>query len=87
MDDISPYCGTDNVKLLIMVASAPKNIVARNVIRETWGSKQVLWEKGCRLLFMLGRSDNATVDVGHPLPKNFTIFQEIIIYYILLRNY
>ncbi|XP_021950492.1 beta-1,3-galactosyltransferase 1 isoform X2 [Folsomia candida] len=62
MDDISPYCGTDNVKLLIMVASAPKNIVARNVIRETWGSKQVLWEKGCRLLFMLGRSDNATVD-------------------------
>ncbi len=61
--ELSPYCGSD-VKILILVASAPKNLVSRNAIRETWGAKQYLWGKGGRLLFMLGRSDNSTIDVS-----------------------
>lgn len=63
IDELSPFCGP-RVKMLILVASAPPNFVARNAIRESWGARKTLAIKGGRILFFLGRSDNSTLDVS-----------------------
>jgi hypothetical protein len=57
------YCGP-GVEVLIMVISAPANFKARMGIRQSWGSKDSLWGKGGRLLFILGSSQNTSVDVS-----------------------
>lgn len=49
-----------NLFLVVIVCSAPANFEQRNAIRETWAS---LADESARVAFLLGESDNATVQV------------------------
>lgn len=52
----------DDVQLLIIVCSAPKNLQAREAIRETWGGEATR-NSDTKLVFFLGQSDNGSYKV------------------------
>ncbi|CAL8083370.1 unnamed protein product [Orchesella dallaii] len=71
----SPFCGPA-VQILIMVTSAPNNSLSRNAIRDTWGSRNYIWPKGVRLAFVLGRTNNETIQKR--VTKEAEEFQDIV---------
>ncbi|XP_064626745.1 beta-1,3-galactosyltransferase 5-like [Lineus longissimus] len=48
--------------LLILVTSAPQNYQKRRAIRETWAVKRGEYADSWQHLFLIGRTDNATLD-------------------------
>ena len=50
----SNFCGQDDVFLLIMVASYHPNVIARKVIRQTWGSVTKYRGYNIKTLFIFG---------------------------------
>lgn len=53
----------DDTKLLILVASTFDNWERRQAIRDTWGGVQHLQDLAARLVFLLGRTDDAPQDM------------------------
>ena len=53
-----------SVDILIMVTSAPKNIQARNEIRNTWGHPQVLEKYRIGLVFIAGQCNQCTPEIN-----------------------
>lgn len=49
-----------NLFLVVVVCSAPANFEQRSAIRDTWAS---LADESVRVAFLLGETDNATVQV------------------------
>jgi len=47
----------DTTFMMILVHSAPENAVARQAIRETWGSREKIQDSSIRLAFLLGKSE------------------------------
>ncbi|XP_028296810.1 beta-1,3-galactosyltransferase 5-like [Gouania willdenowi] len=52
-------CQQENPFVVLMVPVAPKNRVARDTIRSTWGGERVVKGKVVTLLFLLGLQDKA----------------------------
>jgi beta-1,3-galactosyltransferase 1 len=51
-----------DILLLILITSAPKNYHKRRVIRETWAMKRGEYVDYWQHIFLIGRTDNATLD-------------------------
>lgn len=70
-----------------MVCSAPANIEARNAIRRSWGSETRIAGYRISIYFILGRTNNATVQVRRQvLLYRFSEAQKSIALKIILVN-
>ena len=49
------------VKILAMIPTSPENFDRRFIIRNTWGSRNV-YPKQLKILFLLGKSKNKTIN-------------------------
>ncbi|KAK9540966.1 hypothetical protein VZT92_003381 [Zoarces viviparus] len=59
--DNQEVCKTETPFLVLMVPVAPKNVAARDAIRQTWGKDSVVQGQVVLTLFMLGLSGGADV--------------------------
>ncbi|GIY27779.1 UDP-GalNAc:beta-1,3-N-acetylgalactosaminyltransferase 1 [Caerostris extrusa] len=58
-----PTCWSQSdLRLVIVVCSAPQNFASRQAIRATWG-KESRWTKGTRIFFIIGRSSQNITDM------------------------
>ncbi|XP_078696466.1 beta-1,3-galactosyltransferase 5-like [Branchiostoma floridae x Branchiostoma belcheri] len=55
-------CKQKNVFLVVVVTSSPAHAKHRNAIRKTWGNETMFPQGNVRVLFALGRSDDAHVE-------------------------
>uniref|UniRef100_A0AAQ4P9K0 Hexosyltransferase n=1 Tax=Gasterosteus aculeatus aculeatus TaxID=481459 RepID=A0AAQ4P9K0_GASAC len=59
--DNQEVCQTETPFLVLMVPVAPKNLAARDAIRQTWGKESMVKGQAVLTLFMLGLSGGADV--------------------------
>jgi len=71
----SDLCKKDNIKLLILVFSVPKNFISREAIRKTWGYTKI---SSISIGFLLGRVDSALLqsDIKKEFEANGDIIQD-----------
>lgn len=77
---------SDSPYLLIIVCSAVDNVNARVAIRNTWGNQSNLdmqFELPVRIAFLLGQSDNDTLNVSHKMTRLW-INKIVKFYYIFI---
>ncbi|XP_015238703.1 PREDICTED: beta-1,3-galactosyltransferase 2-like isoform X1 [Cyprinodon variegatus] len=60
--DNTEICKDSNPFLVLMVPVKPKDIAARNAIRQTWGKDKVVQSKVVLTLFMLGLEEGADLE-------------------------
>ncbi|XP_033479171.1 beta-1,3-galactosyltransferase 1-like [Epinephelus lanceolatus] len=60
--DNPDVCKTKTPFLVLMVPVAPKNVAARDAIRQTWGKESLVQGEAVLTLFMLGLSGGADVE-------------------------
>lgn len=79
-----PSCSPEqDIKLVIIVCSAPQNFASRQAIRSTWG-KDTTWTKNAKVLFVIGRTPQNVTDMFVSMEK---IEYGDVIHYNLVDSY
>ncbi|XP_068177937.1 beta-1,3-galactosyltransferase 5-like isoform X2 [Antennarius striatus] len=77
--DHKDVCKTKNPFLVLMTPVAPKNVRARNVIRQTWGNETLVQDKVVVHLFMLGLPGGSdSEEVQQSLNEENLQYQDLI---------
>ncbi|XP_066297180.1 beta-1,3-galactosyltransferase 1-like [Branchiostoma lanceolatum] len=78
LTSLGDKCRGKNVFLVVVVTSAPAHVRQRDAIRKTWGNETMFPQGTVRVLFALGRSDDAQLEktVQKEIKTNGDIIQE-----------
>ena len=71
-------CSSEPLDLVILVPSAPGGYMAREIVRNTWGSREDLQQLKAKLYFVIGQTPKQQPEVREMIEKESRIFHDVV---------